>query len=138
MFKSKKDFDRYLNLHPVALVILFHMNLYCHNRKLRFQVTSTVSTREEDDSLNRVSSTHREGRAFDLSVKDWSPYDIKEFIDYFDTKFGSEGALGVSGEKRLIVDHVGTARHLHVQIDRSYTILDEIKATFWEDTNESE
>lgn len=122
MLKHKKDVNRLLHLHPLSLVILFQMNLYCFNKGLRFQVTSTVSTKSEDEAVNRVSATHREGRAFDVSIKNWSPYDIEEFKNHFDLMYGSYGAVSYGGERNLIVDHIGTARHLHVQIDRSYTI----------------
>ena len=132
IFKSKKDFNRFLNLHPVAFMLLAQMRLYCFERSIPFRVTSTVSTKKEDSELNRVSATHREGRAFDLSLHHWSSFEIKQFTNYFDERYGHFGAIGFNGERKLIVDHVGTARHLHIQIDRSYTILEEIKTTFWE------
>tara|TARA_Y100001963_G_scaffold17759_1_gene21914 strand:- start:10893 stop:11309 length:417 start_codon:yes stop_codon:yes gene_type:complete len=133
LFKHKKDFDRYLNLHPVAFMLLAQMRLYCFEQSIPFKVTSTVSTKKEDESLDRVSSTHREGRAFDLSLRNWSEYEVINFKNKFEERYGHFGAINSNGEKRLIVDHTGTARHLHIQIDRSYTILEEIKTTFWEE-----
>ena len=131
MFKIKKDLNRFLNLHPVAFMLLAQMRLYCHDNGLRFRVTSTVSTKKEDQDLNRVSSTHREGRAFDLSIRDWSEYELNNFIGEFELRYGHFGAVSRGGERRLIVDHTGSARHLHIQIDRGYTVTN-FKDKFWD------
>ena len=121
-FKHEKDLNRVLFLHPVALIILFDMFVYCSKKNLPFVVTSTVSTIEEDQKIGRRSATHREGRAFDLSVKGWSTDEIDDFMFYFQRKYREFAAKNKKGEQVLIppINH-GTAPHFHVQISRAIT-----------------
>lgn len=134
IFKTKDDFERFLSLHPVALAVLFDMRLYCFERDLRFQVTSTISTPEEDSLLQRESSTHREARAFDLSVREWSTYQIFLFIEHFNSKYKAYAAISASsGLPVLVLHHDGTAKHLHVQISKRYAIISpSLNETHWE------
>jgi hypothetical protein len=119
IFKHEIDNHRFWYLHPQAIFIMAKMSQYCRMKNRDFVVTSTVSTLREDNKLGRKSSTHREGRAFDVSVQGWSQMFIDEFCAEFNLKYGTIGAVNSKGERRLIVDHKGTARHLHVQLDRS-------------------
>lgn len=122
IFKHKKDIERVLYLHPIALIILFDMHSYCLKRSLPFVVTATVTTQEEDEQLNRQSSTHREGRAFDLSIQGWTTDEIDDFMLHFQKKYDEFAAKKINGEKVLIppINH-GTAPHFHVQISRAIT-----------------
>lgn len=121
MLKDKKDRTRIFHLHPLALVLMFSMKHYCEENKIRFQVTSTVSTLEEDRWLSRRSSTHRTGRAFDLSIRDWTSGDIHNFITHFNNKFSNIAATDKNGKPKLIVHHnSGHGDHLHIQINYKY------------------
>lgn len=132
MFKYKKDFNRFLGLNPLALVLLADMNYWCKLNNMPFRITSTVSTEKEDENLNRVSTTHREGRAFDISVKGWTEKQTERFIYHFENKFALHAAKNKEGENRLIVRHVGTADHLHIQIHKSYNKFLNHETKFWE------
>jgi hypothetical protein len=122
-FKTQKDYDRLLHMHPVALMILFAVINYITEAGYTCLITATVSTQEEDFKLQRVSLTHQTGRAFDVSVNGMPDIFIKNLIWDFKSRYESlYGARDSKGLPRLIVDHVGTARHLHFQIHSKYTI----------------
>ena len=123
-FKNLKSYNRVLYLHPIALLILLDMQVYCEEEGLEFLVTETVTTLEEDKDLGRLSSTHRTGRSFDLRNKSWSLWEIKKFEEVFNKKYNSKyGAITSQGNRRLIVSvpH-GTGPHFHVQIDKKYSL----------------
>lgn len=124
MFKHDKDKHRVLHLHPLVLIILFDMKYYCDLNGMRYEVTSTVSTQEEDEALSRRSSTHRTGRAVDLSVRGWSEEETKHFIEYFSDKYNHLGAYSkASGKNKVIVHHnSGHGDHIHVQINYRYRL----------------
>lgn len=124
MFKHEKDKIRYLYLHPAILLVLFDMKFYCYQEGMRFNVTSTVTTLEEDNKVHRKSSTHRTGRAFDLSLRGWSELEIKDFINYFNEKYKHIAAYSqLSGRNNLIIRHnSGYGDHLHVQINAKFKL----------------
>ena len=104
-------------------MIMFDMLVYCENRGYDFIVTSTVSTIAEDKKLGRVSRTHRESRAWDVSTigAGWDGVFIKNFITHFSKKYADYAAINTKGEKRLIVNHnSGNGPHLHIQLHSRY------------------
>lgn len=122
IFKHKKDIERVLHLHPVTLIILMDMYAHCLKNEMWFEITSTVSTLEEDEAIGRQSTTHREGRAFDLSIGKWSPSQLEYFLTHFRDKYREYAAKTLYGERVLIPDvNHGTAPHIHVQISRAIT-----------------
>ena len=90
-------------------------------------ITETVTTHEEDLSVHRVSSTHREGRAFDMRCNNW-PDDLKaRFVEYIETLFGDYGAISKTGIKRIVYCHgEGLHQHMHVQVHKKYYDADRI------------
>lgn len=120
MFKHYIDEARLLYLHPLVISIMFDMKFYCDENKIPFIITSTVSTVDEDQEINRRSSTHRTGRAFDASLKGWSEKELIDFKKHFNNKYKHVAAVDKKGRPKFIVDHVGTARHLHIQIHSRY------------------
>jgi len=104
-------------------MIMIDMYWYCSSHHRPFTVTDTVSTLKEDIKISRTHSTHRDGRAFDISVKGWSKKFRKQFCNHFNHKYEKEAAISASTLKRtLCIDHVGTAAHIHVQADRKFTV----------------
>lgn len=119
-------------MHPIMSLILIDMYWYCMARNMDFLVTDTVSTIEEDLEINRRHSTHREGRAFDISVRGdgWGKKNRKEFCNHFNHKYRDHAAISSSTLKpTLCVDHVGTAPHIHVQASRQYALKIDVKET---------
>ena len=118
-FKNAKVFSRFLKCRPVLQFIAADMATWCEANKLHFVITESLTTIEEDQDLNRVSSTHREGRALDIRSKDWPREWINFFGEYFIEKYKSVAALNKFGTPILIVWHnSGHGEHFHVQIRR--------------------
>lgn len=123
IFKHTKDKTRFLYMHPIALMIMFDMYNWCIENNVEFQVTSTVSTKEEDEKYNRRSTTHRTGRAFDLSIKSFSFQELNSFRHWFNKKYYKEAAISpFNSQPTLIVVHDnGNGKHAHVQIHSKYS-----------------
>lgn len=83
-------------------------------------VTETKTTLKEDEALNRVSSSHREGRAIDIRTKDWptgAVSELKKEFEYLDEEIGAISSK--DRKRRFIVDMPhGSGPHLHLQIGR--------------------
>lgn len=127
-FKTELIKNRSLFLHPITLMILCDMVLWASSRGIPVSITETLTSKEEDELLNRVSTSHQEGRAFDISTRGWTEDQIKVFTDDFNKKYGSFGALGQSGKVTLIVRHdTGRGDHFHVQVSRKYSVIQEEK-----------
>lgn len=97
-------------------------------------ITETFTTIDEDQKLNRVSPSHREGRAFDAIPNNhdrsalWPKEKIAEFIAVFSKKYSAIAALGLKdGKPQLVVFHdTGTGLHFHVQINKKFAVADVI------------
>jgi len=122
-FKTKTISDRALFLHPLALMILCDAVHWARVRNLPANIAETVTTPSEDKALNRVSDSHAQGRAFDLSTRGWDEESIAKFIEEFNRRYGSLAAIGSSGNPALIVRHdTGRGDHFHIQINRKYAV----------------
>lgn len=131
VFKSDKIRLRFNFMHPTAQRLLLDMVAWAHDNGIQAIVTETATTKAEDEALKRVSSTHREGRAFDISTKGWQLREILAFQEYFNARESSIAALGHDGTPRLIVHHdAGTGAHFHVQLNRAFTVN-------WEEEHET-
>jgi hypothetical protein len=127
-FKSDVARNRYHCMHSHCIEIAEDMAEWCEERKVPFVITETVSTPGEDLKLQRVSSTHRTGRAFDISLRGWLEKAICEFMDHFEDRYKHLAAIGKkTGEPELLVRHIGTADHIHVQIGVPFAIKDPLK-----------
>lgn len=90
------------------------------NFKIELTLTETATSKQQDDALNRVSASHREGRAFDVRVKDLPDSLIAQMCAYFRKKYPKLGAISkATRTKELIVYRPhGSGPHLHVQIQK--------------------
>lgn len=128
-FKTKTTWERALYMSPVTLLVMADMAIYCNENHLPFLITETFTTEAEDRRVNRQHACHREGRAFDVSIRGWHVNDMKKFEEFFEKKWGHLGALStLSGNKNLVELHKGTALHFHVQVAKTYAV----KANFQE------
>lgn len=123
-FKDQKTAIRFMYVHPMLSLIVADINLYCWNKfKRKITITSAVRTEQEDRKLGARSTTHQEGRAVDISVKGLDADQILEIEDYFESKYSGYGAYSASTmDENLIVYHVGTAPHLHIQLNRNFAL----------------
>ena len=102
---------------------------WCEDRKIPYLITETVTTLDEDRNLKRTSRTHREGRAWDISVRGWLELAIEEFMREFSKRFEHVAAVGgKTGKPELIVRHVGSADHMHVQIGKVFGVANPLKS----------
>jgi hypothetical protein len=123
-FKTSEIKDRSLFIHPLTMMIMAEMIHWAQIRGIPVSITETLTTEEEDSKLKRVSSSHREGRAFDISTRGWTEDQIKLFTEDFSKKYASLAATGSSGNPALIVRHdTGRGDHFHVQINRKWALI---------------
>ena len=125
-FKNKKDEELFFLLHPIVAMIAFDMDWYAvSNFGKELTITATVSTKEEDKALNRKSSSHQRGVAFDLRTRDLKDTEITSLLAYINGKWAYREYhyLSFSGKKRLAVYHNnGNGDHFHVQIHSRYSL----------------
>lgn len=127
-FKDETVRDRYPRMHPYCREIAEEMAEWCEERKIPFVITETVTTLGEDNRLERASSTHRTGRAFDVRTKDWLEKAISEFMAEFERRFRHLGAVNKRGEVVFLLRHdTGRGDHIHVQIGATFAIQDPLK-----------
>lgn len=124
LFKSEIVQNRARRMNIKAVELLCEMLRWCQVRGIDPVVTETVTTIGEDNALKRVSSTHREGRAFDIRTRGWIKKDIEDFMAHFNDKHWSLGAISAkTGKPNLIVHHdAGTGPHFHVQLAKKYAL----------------
>jgi len=118
-FKTDLVYQRSEGLHQKLKEILVEMWRWTVDKKVPLFITEAVTTIEEDQKLGRVSATHREGRAVDLSSRAWPAEIIGEFQLHFNNKYKDVAAVTTAGEPLLVVFHnSGHGDHFHVQIRR--------------------
>lgn len=122
-YKSDLEYERAQHLHPQAQICIVDHYQYCAAKKLPFIITASVSTLAEDIALARVSKTHRQRRAWDVSVKGWSQQDIQDYITHFNIKYKAIGSVTAKGEGVFVICHDnGNGLHLHHQLNPSFCL----------------
>lgn len=122
-FKTPDIAERFNEVHPKLKEIAEDMCSWCSDRSLPLVVTAAKSTDVEDRALKRISKTHQEGRAFDMSRRGWTQEHIDEFTAHFTAKYASVASLNVGNFPNLIVHHdIGSGDHLHIQIRRGLDV----------------
>ena len=106
-----------------AMMVLCDFILWARAKQLPLVISDAVSSQEEDQKLARVSSTHREGRAFDISTRGWAKDSIDEAVRVFGFRYRHFAALGQDGSPRLVYFHnAGTGDHLHFQVAKKFAM----------------
>ena len=124
-FKNPRDAQGMLYCHPMLLLILADMTIYIAASGYNPVITSLIRNPDQNRKVGSVSDTHTTGRSIDFRAKDWDQKFIKDFTEHFSTKYKGYGATGSDGQEKLLVFHgQGDNFHLHVQINREYTIPD--------------
>ena len=110
--KDGLNINDLLFLDPTILEMLGYIAAYASEFNLPCVITSL-----REDVPGRKFRTHEEGRAVDLSVRDWSEYHIHTLVHAFKNSFKMRGAYNHTGENRPIVYHKvdGGAYHFHIQ-----------------------
>lgn len=128
-YKTEKIRVRAAYMNPFVREAMYEMIDWADDElNIHAIITETVSTLEEDKLLKRVSSTHREGRAFDMRTLKWKPEEIEKFTKFFNDKYGHLGAITTSGKPLLILHHdSGHGDHFHIQFSKTYDNSQNIK-----------
>jgi hypothetical protein len=118
---EKELIQEWQSLRPNAQIIAEDMAFYCHLHGFDFIITDIMSDDLEDKLLNRVSSAHSEGRAFDFRIHKWTKEFLDKFEKHFETKYARFAAISKkSGKRNLIQYHDnGNGNHGHCQIKGS-------------------
>lgn len=116
-FKYNKDMLGLFLLKPILFFIIADMSLWAYKRKLPFVITRTID--EKIDGVSKFDQ-HAEGRACDVSVKQWDIDSIDAFIHHFNNMYREYAAMSSrDGVARLIppINHAGNENlHFHIQI----------------------
>jgi hypothetical protein len=128
-FKNNKDKENMLLLHPILLQIMFDMNLWCYERNLPFNVTSTISTIHEDKKLGRTSDSHRTGRAIDVSLRGWDHLAVGDFVTHFNRRYYNVAAIASDSGKPTLIPDVrhGSAPHFHIQVAKKFATKEHLE-----------
>lgn len=107
-----------LFISPWLMLVLADMSLYCHVNCLPFKITSLIRSEEQELAVKARSRTHKEGRAADISLDNWTQEQAKGFEVYFSRKYEDFAAISkTTQEPRLIYIHNnGHGKHAHVQV----------------------
>lgn len=124
-FKTDLIYDRQKYWHPkMSEIAQFIINYLTVKKHEQIVFTETVTTKAEDEALNRVSDTHRTRRALDLSTKGMSLELIQELMEALKAAFGDLGAV-VHGKPVIVIYHnSGHNWHFHVQLNRTFALME--------------
>jgi hypothetical protein len=122
-FKHEKDHMLFFTIALELQILAYDMALYARDHLgVPFVITSTRSSIETDKAIGRVSSSHREGRALDLSIRGWDSTAIKDFVNHFNKKH--EDIAAISGKTlKPVLCVYGDERHIdhiHIQVHKKF------------------
>jgi hypothetical protein len=117
IFKLKEGvrIEDLYHLSPALWQIFAYVLAYAHNNNLPLVITSLINDR---DLVNAISNTHAEGRAFDISIKDWPMLHIQRLCHQVNQKFKDIAAISKeSGRATAAIDKPhGNGPHIHFQV----------------------
>jgi hypothetical protein len=107
-------------IQPALLILITATELYCARFNLPFTITSLVNDRHDKDGkpIRSVSSSHRDGRAADISIRGWSETHVERFVYFLNRDYSDIAAVSaIDGAKRAAVRHdSGYGDHIHLQV----------------------
>lgn len=116
-FKFPGLLEEYQKISPRLQLILEDMATWVAGHGHEFIITDLLSEEAEDKALKRVSTSHREGRAADLRVRDWPLEFRNKFEQYFEKKYHKWAAISkATGKPNLVYIHDNGVGGLHTHI----------------------
>lgn len=115
-FKHKEQGPDLKYISPKLMIVFGYFCSYAIRHKLPVVITNVL----EKFSVS-TSNTHPEGRALDISVKNWSEEDIETVQKYMQATVEEDfGAISAKTLKpNVIVYHnAGLGPHFHIQVSR--------------------
>jgi hypothetical protein len=122
-FKEEKHRMLFTLLNPILIQIYAELYNYAKEKHgINLVITDTVSTKERDKVLGRVSDSHRTFRAMDIRAKDIDAFVLQDIINYINTRwhFKKYHYMSRSGVKRLAFLHTTNAPHIHLAIHKKF------------------
>jgi hypothetical protein len=123
-FKTDSAFQGFSKLHPkMQEVAKFAVDQAILLGVENPVITETVTTKEIDKALGRVSVSHQQGRAIDLRTWNMNEAQLIKLFNLLSVHYSSIGAWTKTGIRQLIVHHdSGHGDHFHIQLDRSFAL----------------
>jgi hypothetical protein len=123
-FKTDQAFQGFSKLHPkMQEVAEFLIDEALRIGVTEPIITETLTTKEIDKALGRVSSSHSEGRAIDFRTWNLEEYQLKDLYRILNAEYKHIGAITKLGTRQLVVFHdIGKGPHFHIQLDRSFAM----------------
>jgi len=114
------SFSELLTVEPILNHIFFYFCHYAKEYHLPIRVTSI-----RGDAIGRKSTTHKEGRAIDISTRGWDVLHCNRIASKLNMKFSKNiGTSPVGGTERVCV--YGDEQHLdhfHLQVKRNVKLF---------------
>lgn len=121
-FSTELFLEDFAYMSPKLLLIFAFISHWCDERNIDFVVTSMIRSPKYDAQLKAKSSTHSDGRAFDMSIRPFTYEEIQQLVEDVNKNFDHIGAISArDGKSRPIVvhkNHDGFGSHAHVQVRR--------------------
>ena len=92
-------------LDPRLLKVVNFIADYCEQNNITFVITSMIRSKERNQQVKSVSTTHVEGRAVDFSVKEkwgWTKLHTDVIFSEVEMRYNSIGAISYMGQRRTI------------------------------------
>ena len=123
-FKSEYNYEGFSKLHPkMQEVAKFAIDTALSLDITEPVITETLTTKEIDKALGRVSSSHSEGRAIDFRTWNLEEYQLKDLYRILNAEYKHIGAITKLGTRQLVVFHdIGRGPHFHIQLDRRFAV----------------
>ena len=114
-FKDLDETGDLMSIHIELFKMFAVLASFCNHYDLPLVVTSMI-----DKVPGRKHGTHIDGRAFDISVKNWTELDIHRVVHRFNTNFKDVAAISASdGKPRAAIAHdIGLGAHIHFQVKK--------------------
>jgi hypothetical protein len=118
--KPEVNPDDWYSVDENLLQILDHVIDFAANEDLPILITSII--RPKIPGVSK-STTHEDGRAFDLSVRGWTIKQIQKLVVEVNANFRSVGALSMKSKQSTAAVYedgvsAGVGAHLHFQVRR--------------------
>jgi hypothetical protein len=123
-FKNEKDKMLFTQLALPLIMVYCDLALYAKEKhKIDLVITETITTKEHDKKLGRVSDAHQYGIALDIRANNIDKRIVKELVGYINNRwfYKQFHYLSNSGVSRLAIDHGENENyHIHLQVNRKY------------------
>lgn len=118
VFKDDVDPRDIWKFTELCKILFMEVMTYCENHDILMTITSLQSDRKHLKlGVHRKSSTHEDGRAFDIRTRDMMADEAMDMVIYFNHQFKNIAAISSStGEPRCAVLKKD---HIHFQVRRN-------------------